>query len=194
MPLAFQSINRGLIAFGFFNIDTDLLLLDHYFLFAHHFCQNLGLLADNTPEHPYETSWEAYAIDRRDDIGDLMGAIHGTRFTGFIGEIYKYFPFPQREADFKQKPDGSQNRSLVTTVIEGYAEKRLVPLRLDPANGTISIGELLFSKAVFGDLIEYVWLGGYPRWKDGVRPRYVLAIKKKIEQSGSWLFSGLHLS
>ena len=38
MPLAFESLNRGTIAFGFFNIDTDLLLLQQYFLFADDFC------------------------------------------------------------------------------------------------------------------------------------------------------------
>jgi hypothetical protein len=28
MPLAFESINHGTIAFGFFNIESDMLLLD----------------------------------------------------------------------------------------------------------------------------------------------------------------------
>ena len=27
MPLAFESVNRGAVAFGFFHIDTDMLLL-----------------------------------------------------------------------------------------------------------------------------------------------------------------------
>lgn len=34
MPLAFQSLNRGRAAFGFFNIETDMLLLDNHFMFA----------------------------------------------------------------------------------------------------------------------------------------------------------------
>jgi len=34
MPLAFESLSHGTIAFGFFNIASDMLLLEHYFLFA----------------------------------------------------------------------------------------------------------------------------------------------------------------
>jgi hypothetical protein len=34
MPLAFESLSHGTIAFGFFNIESDMLLLDRYFLFA----------------------------------------------------------------------------------------------------------------------------------------------------------------
>ena len=34
MPLEFESISHGKIAFGFFNIETDMILLNHYFLFA----------------------------------------------------------------------------------------------------------------------------------------------------------------
>jgi hypothetical protein len=30
MPLAFESISHGTIAFGFFNIDSDMLLLEQY--------------------------------------------------------------------------------------------------------------------------------------------------------------------
>ncbi|MGD2186296.1 MAG: hypothetical protein PVI71_09215 [Desulfobacterales bacterium] len=31
MPLAFESLSHGSIAFGFFNIETDMLLLENYF-------------------------------------------------------------------------------------------------------------------------------------------------------------------
>ena len=34
MPLAFESLSHGTIAFGFFNIESDMLILDRYFLFA----------------------------------------------------------------------------------------------------------------------------------------------------------------
>jgi hypothetical protein len=33
MPLTFESISHGTIAFGFFNIDSDMLLLEKYFFF-----------------------------------------------------------------------------------------------------------------------------------------------------------------
>ncbi len=41
MPLAFKSESHGTIAFGFFNIHSDLLLLDHYFMFATDFCETI---------------------------------------------------------------------------------------------------------------------------------------------------------
>ena len=34
MPLAFESLSHGTVPFGFFNIDSDTLLLDRYFFFA----------------------------------------------------------------------------------------------------------------------------------------------------------------
>ena len=46
------------------------------------------------------------------DVGDLMGAIHGIRLVGFIGDTYKRFPFPAARADFKQNPDGYRNREF----------------------------------------------------------------------------------
>ena len=33
MPLTFDSLSHGKVAFGFFNIESDMLLLDHYFFF-----------------------------------------------------------------------------------------------------------------------------------------------------------------
>ena len=41
------------------------------------------------------TKEPVYAIQDREMIGNLSGAIHGHQFTGFIGEVYKHFPFPE---------------------------------------------------------------------------------------------------
>ncbi len=46
MPLAFQSLSHGQIAFGFFNIETDMLLLDIHFFFADDFCRAVRELAE----------------------------------------------------------------------------------------------------------------------------------------------------
>jgi hypothetical protein len=193
MPLAFPSLNHGTIAFGFFNIDTDLLLLEHYFLFASDFCTYAALLDRQSEKGSFETSWDAYSIDRREDIGDLMAAIHGVRFTGFIGEVYRLFPFPQKEEDFKQEPEGYQNRAAVETMIARYGTRKPVSVRCDAENKTVAVGEYLFTKETFHRLIEYVWLGGYPRWRDGVRPAYVAKMKKDLEKSPHWLMRGLVL-
>jgi hypothetical protein len=193
MPLAFESLNRGVVAFGFFNIDTDLLLLGHYFFFADGFCSSIVQLAERKEEMPLETTWDVYDIPRQGDIGDLMAAIHGVRYTGFIGEIYRRFPFPEREADFKQKPEGFQNRPVVKPILEQYARRTTIPFRADRTHGTVAIGEFLFTRKVFHQFVEYVWLGGYPRWRDGIRPAYVKEMKREIEKAAAWLTEGLVL-
>jgi len=193
MPLAFESLNRGTVAFGFFNIETDLLLLQQIFLFADDFCGHLVRMAEDIKQEPYETAWEVYSIDDPRKIGDLMAAIHGIRYTGFIGEVYKQFPFPKSEAGFKQKPEGFQNRAWMVSLLERWAVSKTVPVRVDRDHETVSIGEYLFTKEVFHQLIQYVWVGGYPRWKEGIRPDYVMEMKGNLEKSSSWLMKGIVL-
>ncbi len=191
MPLAFESLNRGTVAFGFFNIDTDLLLLQQYFLFADDFCNYLIQVAEDMGQEAFETAWPVYSIDDPSRIGDLMAAIHGIRHTGFIGEVYKQFPFPRREAEFKQKPEGFQNRDWMISLLEKWAVRETISVRVDQQHETVSIGEYLFTKEVFHQLIQYVWVGGYPRWRDEIRPDYVMESKFRLEESSTWLTRGL---
>ncbi len=194
MPLAFQSLNRGDIPFGFFNIDTDLLLLDHYFLFAEAFCTQIIHLTLQKGRVPYETLWEVYDIPRSEEIGDLMGAIHGVRHSGFIGDVYRLFPFPRNQAAFKQDPNGFRNRPAIKAILAKHAGQTTIPVRTDPEHATVALGEYLFAKEVFHQFIEYVWLGGYPRWREGIRPPYVAEMRQSSEGSASWLFSGMVFS
>ena len=191
MPLAFESLNRGTIAFGFFNIETDLLLLQQYFIFADDFCGHLVRMAEEERQEAFEAAWPVHSIDDPRKIGDLMGAIHGIRHTGFIGEVYKRFPFPKREAEFKQKPEGFQNRAWMISLLEKWAARKPIPVRVDPEHETASISEYLFTKEVFHQLIQYVWVGGYPRWRDEIRPGYVMEMKGRLEKAGGWLTRGL---
>jgi hypothetical protein len=192
MPLAFESLNRGTIAFGFFNIETDLLLLQQYFFFADDFCTRVLRLAQG--QEPHETAWEVYCIEDQRKIGDLMAAIHGIRYTGFIGEVYKQFPFPRKESEFKQKPEGFQNRAWMVSLAEQWAASKALPVRVDRQRETVSLGEYLFTREVFHQLINYVWVGGYPRWKDEIRPDYVMEMKFGLEESSNWLTRGLVFS
>jgi hypothetical protein len=194
VPLAFQSINRGTIAFGFFNIDTDLLLFQQYFFFADDSCARVVRLAEDKAQGTHETAWEAYSIEDATKIGDLMAAIHGIRHTGFIGEVYKRFPFPRREAEFKQKPEGFQNRAWMVALLGKWAGVKRIPVRPNREHETVSFGEYLFTKEVFHQLIQYVWVGGYPRWKDEIRPDYVMEVKFHLEESRGWLTRGLVFS
>jgi len=188
MPLGFPSLRHGTIAFGFFNIDTDLLLLEHYFVFADLFCGYVSQIARQAKESPEEI-WDLHSIENRSEIGDLMGAIHAVHFSGFIGEIYRRFPFPRAQSDFKQKPEGYTNKDIVSEILRKYAAEARVSFKAEQTLSTVQIGEYLFSAGVFQDLVQYVWLGGYPRWRDGIRPGYVLEMKKAVEESRSWLFS-----
>jgi len=190
MPLAFESLSHGTIAFGFFNIESDMLLLDQYFFFADGFCRNIEKIAGIPAGRTGGDIWQVYRIADPQQIGDLHGAIHDVRYTGFIGEVYRRFPFPESAADFKQKPDGCQNRSVVKEIIQEFAQ--LVDIKITVAADTsvIDIGAYRFSRAVFHELINYVWRGGYPRWEDEIRPQSVMSMKETLSENIGGIFDG----
>jgi hypothetical protein len=194
MPLAFDSTSHGPIAFGFFNIDSDMLLLDRYFLFATEFCSHIIKMAEYVGPGPYETSWEGYHIPDPADIGDLMGAIHGIHYTGFIGEVYRRFPFPERPEAFKQKPEGHMTRGDMVGIIEKYARTVEIPVSIGREGGEVSIGIYRFTGPGFQELVRYVWQGGYPRWRDEIRPDYVGAMKEAIRLSRCQILKGVELT
>ena len=190
MPLEFESLSHGKIAFGFFNIETDMILLNQYFLSAEDFCQYIAE-ASQKNEPILKTSWEVYSFQNRGDIGNLMGAIHGSDYRGFIGEVYKLFPFPKHQEDFKQKPEGNHTRALMERLIQKYTSKTDIHFMMDQKTEQINIGEYLFGKLSFHELIKYIWMGGFPRWKDNLRPDYVFSMGKVIDRSTNSLFYGL---
>jgi len=192
MPLQFESISHGPIAFGFFNIETDMILLNQYFFFANDFCHHI-IQSSESDQETYEATWAVYSIEKGTEIGNLMGAIHGIDHRGFIGEVYMRFPFPTKREAFKQNPEGFKNRAIIEKMIQKYAKRTNISFFVDHKKDKISIGQFVFGKAVFQELIKYIWLGGFPRWKDEIRPEYVMAMKKKIKQSKHPLFNGLTL-
>lgn len=180
MPLAFDSLSHGTIAFGFFNIESDMLLCERYFLFADDFCRYVGDMAGSAAEPIYHASWTVRLIEAPEEIGDLMGAIHGVRFTGFMGELYRRFPFPRLPEEFKQNPEGAQTQSLVTEIISRYGNAQEIVVAADQKTMQVELGVYRFSHIQFQELLKYVWRGGYPRWKNEVRPAYVSNMKKQI--------------
>jgi hypothetical protein len=192
MPLAFESRNRGRVAFGFFQIESDMLLLEECFFFASAFCERVGEAALGEPGGRWATTFPGHVIERPEDVGDLLGAIHGRRFTGFIGETYRRYPFPAREEDFKQNPEGFRTRAELLEIISPFADER--EIAFETAAGEVRIGDVRFSRAGFHELVRYVWRGGYPRWRDDVRPAYVHRMKAEIERSRHELFRGLSLT
>ena len=176
MPLAFESKSHGTIAFGFFNIETDILLLHELFFFATDFCRAVIELGEQPA-----TSVDGWRIRDHQRIGNLHGAIGGVDHTGFIGALYARFPFPSRPEDFKQNPEGDATQDWVCEQIARFGEAMTIPFEHD-AEGTTRIGQYTFTAEQFDQLVAYVDRGGYPRWKDDVRPPYVEAMMRQTRQ------------
>ena len=168
-----------------------MLLLEQYFLFGSEFCLYVGEMAEDVKKTHLKSKWPVYTIEDREQIGDLMDAIHGIRHTGFIGELYQRYPFPAKAGAFRQNPEGYLNQAVVRGMISGYGRQILLPVEANHSTLEVNIGEYKFSRKVFRELIKYVWRGGYPRWKDAIRPDYVLEMKIKIENHRRGLFENI---
>ncbi len=189
MPLSFESINHGSIAFGFFNIESDLLLLENNFIFADEFCKYIMDLADTGFNKEIEAEWKVWQIPWGPDMGDLMGAMHGLHYSGFFGELYRKYPFPASQIDFKQKPDGWKTQGDIKEILAKYGRFTSIRFCVDAGGNNIRIGDYAFTKTVFKELIRYVWVGGYPKWKDGEQPSYVADMMASVTQKKDTLFN-----
>ena len=69
--------------------------------------------------------------------------------------------------------------------------QKKIACRFDRQRNLIDIGDYRFDARSFQQLIVYVWQGGYPRWKNGVRPPYVLALQQTVDQSNHPIVQGL---
>ena len=190
MPLLFKSVSHGDLAFGFFNIETDMLLLNDYFFFASDFCRHVADLARQHSKKPYRSAWDVHVVPHK-AIGDLQGAIAGTDLSGFIGEVYRLFPFPKEATAFKQNPEGHSTREMIKALATTFVPARRIPVMMNPNGECIAIGDYAFNRPQFHALLLYVWLGGYPRWKDDVRPAYVVQMAAAAEASVHPLFAGI---
>lgn len=188
MPLAFETIGHGRVAFGFFNIESDMLLLEHSFFFADRFCEMIVQTAKIGWTEPFEVPVDAYEIAGSDCIGDLMGAIQGVNLHGFMGRLYAKFPFPRAPDDFKQNPAGFLTRGIVRDIISPFARKTELTFATGENFHRVNIGPFVFDRQSFQQLIYYVEQGGYPRWRSGVAPPYVIWMKKAVEESLHPLF------
>jgi len=182
MPLAFESESHGTIAFGFFNIESDMLLLDRYFLFANDFCETICKMAKEQNGITCEFSFQAYEIKDPASIGDLHGGIAGSHYSGFIGETYKKHPFPEDEIKFKQQTEGFKTRDDFVQMILGFGTPIDLVLYQNSDKEQISMGPYVFSQQNFLQLIEYVSRGGYPGWLDDIAPDYVVKMNQKYER------------
>ncbi len=180
MPLAFRSQSHGTIAFGFFNIESDMLLLDRYFFFATDFCDTVCKLSQALNESGREFPCPAFFIEDPAGIGDLHGGIAGTHYSGFIGETYKKYPFPRDPAGFRQQTRGFETRHEFEQMMRGFGTRSELCFQQDIDAGQFVIGPYVFTSENYFQLIEYVIQGGYPRWLDNVAPDYVIKMRDEL--------------
>lgn len=171
MPISFDSRSHGRIVFGFYNIETDNLLLNDLFFFCSDFCDSVRKIR----EPGARTIMHGHVFLNQDDIGDFAGAMRGVRFTGYMGELYRVWPFPSKPEDFRQKLYGARNREKVQVMLSRHATKVDILLsRLE--NHYVQIGDYLFDDIQFMALLHYIRRGGMPCWEGhekGERPAYV---------------------
>ncbi len=188
MPLAFHSVDHGVVAFGFFNIDTDLLLLERTLLWADDFTAAVGALAAGDGGSAGSVALPAHVVPPGRALGHVMGAIHGLDRSGLIGAVYDRFPFPADPAAFHQRPEVAGHRPVVAGLLAQWAEPVDAVLAWDPAARVATVAGVGFDAGWFRDLVAYVWRGGYPRWLDERRPPCVMEMRRAIEASRHPLF------
>lgn len=186
MPISFCSISHGQIPIGFFNIETDMLLMDRYFFFSTDFCEWIIQWA-STEDFSHDEKM-VYAIQQREMIGNLAGAIYGYEYTGFIGEVYKLFPFPESRSGFKQKPYGTRNRQIVERTVQPFAVQLKIPIVFHQERRTIDFGDYTFSADVLQEIIGYIEAGGMPGWLNARPPHYVTKMMGQLATSPHRLF------
>ena len=160
------------------------------FAVADAFCRAVSLLAAAVPDVAWETPIPAFGVA---DMGDLMGAIHGVRHTGFIGDVYRRYPFPERPEDFRQKTRGYETRDEFRALIAPWAREEEIRLAARSDAREVFVGEVRFARGVFHDLVRYVWRGGWPRWENDEPPDYVNAMRAAITEGKHWATQGIDL-
>lgn len=199
MPLPHATLSHGTVAFGFFNIESSMLLLQRLFFFAEDFCKAVGRLAaaEDTGEGGgerasfTEASISGWQIEQREAVGDLHGAIAGADLSGFIGATYARCPFPAEPEAFKQNPVGQLSRPEVERMIRRHGQAAQIVVARDLREGLLQIGPrgaaepFVFSEVGFSRLVAYVERGGHPRWKDERRPPYVQEMMQRLDERRS---------
>ena len=83
MPLGFNTLNYGVIPFGFFNVQIDMILCNNYFTFASDWCEWIIDWAATEPE-PLVNK-KMYVVDDYREIGNLGLAIRARTLPGSSG-------------------------------------------------------------------------------------------------------------
>jgi hypothetical protein len=185
------SLSHGPVAFGFFHIESDMLLLERMFFFAGDLCGLWQRLAAWPAGADFQEDLPGFVIEDHGQLGDLHGAIAGHDLGGFLGALYARWAFPRQRQAFAQKPQGAASRQTVIDAMSGFGLGRDIPVLARPGPGLFSLGGIIFSREGLLALVDYVWRGGMPGWQRGRRPGYLLDTARVLAASASPWFQGL---
>jgi hypothetical protein len=185
MPIGFETTNAGQIAVGFFNIETDCLLMGRYFFFASDFCGWVKSWAEQDP--PESLVKEFYVADRFQDIGNIHAAMAHFYQQDLLSDVFQRFPFPEDPLAFRQHPDGWKNRKALEAILPSHTHREQVTISFHKPQEAVLFGEYEFHKSVFSRVLQYLFRGGMPMWRDGVPPVYVLEMMRAVGASQFWL-------
>lgn len=189
MPIAFETLNCGLIPIGFFNIETDGFMVGRYFCFVTDLCGRIESWAHEAPTNPQ--IMECYVARDFHHVGSIQLAMAGYYGDDILSAVFRRFPFPKEPEAFRQSPEGWRNRGEIEAILASMAPAASLTISFDRRDGAIRIGEYLFSSSVFADILRYIVRGGMPRWRDFSPPDYVLKMLDNVRDSEFWLFSDL---
>lgn len=210
MPLGFESLSHQVVAFGFFHIETHLLLLERSIFWAGDFCAAMSSLAGSRDE-AWAQSLLGWRMETPEDMGDLHGAIAGINLGGFLGQLYGRWPFPVQPDGFRQKAHGAAPPQEVEAALNRWGRPQEIVARTGGGGGgkgsgggrgsggsgggrggTLSLAGVSFSPVQTAALVDYVWRGGMPGWQGGVRPDFVLSMARDLTAAVSPWFEGLN--
>lgn len=190
MPLLFNSLSHGVVSFGFYNIETDGLLLGEHFFFCTDFCAAIKALFEKPLDDAANAAFSGHVFPDPQRIGDLKGALHGSRRNGFFGEIYRMWPFSEAPEAFRQKLHCFGNREKTLALLELMATSSEIQLARKSNFQQVAIGAYHFSRREFVRLLQYVVRGGYPTWEDhneSQLPDQLRVLGRLLTQHEEWL-------
>jgi hypothetical protein len=190
MPLAFQSLNRGTVAFGFFHIETDLVLLERRVFWCRQLCE---LFSDLAATGPDREMWARLPGWEPAELGDLHGAIAGVSHAGLIGELYRRWPFPADPAGFRQKAAGAADRGEVAALLDRHGRRAEWEVIARRKGARLELDGTAFDPPGAKALAVYLWRGGMPGWQEGRRPDYLWEAAEAWRAAANPLLAGLEL-
>ena len=194
MPLLFNSLSHGAVSFGFYNIETDGLLLGQHFFFCTDFCTAIKALFEKPLDEAVNTAFSGHVFHDPQRIGDLKEAIiDGSSHTGFFGELYSMWPFSKAPGAFRQKLHCFENREQTLALLESMAASIEIQMKRKPNFQRVAIGSYHFSRGEFVRLLQYVVRGGYPTWEDhneSQLPDQLRVLRQLLAQHEEWLMAG----